>query len=286
MKLEKAKRIFASFIDEPIIKILPLDGGLSNSLFLINGNYVLRLKEASDVPFYNVNNEYVIQKKAHEIGIAPPLLYFDKEGNFIEPYLQKTENFFKNRESALKEAGSLIKKLHSIKSDTLLALKSFSPFKRFSFYTMKSGKEVEELLPSSFLKSFQELLKRQEMVVSHLDLVPGNFLKSKKKNYIIDYEFASLAHPLFDYASFLSENPSQENEEEKDAQIFLTDTNYSLSELSPFLFFLDALWESWSLKRYCETKNSTFIKIHQEKKERRKKRLALYQKGNYDRMFL
>lgn len=43
-------------------------------------------------------------------------------------------------------------------------------------------------------------------VVSHNDLIPENFLIKDGNIFLIDFEYVSLNHYLFDYASFINDS--------------------------------------------------------------------------------
>ena len=69
-----------------------------------------------------------------------------------------------------------------------------------------------------------------EIVFSHNDLLPANFIQNQEKIWLIDWEYAGFNTPLFDLGGLASNNDFTENEEK-----YLLE-NYFEKKLSSELF--------------------------------------------------
>ena len=76
---------------------------------------------------------------------------------------------------------------------------------------------------SSYIKILPDLLNKAlklesisspfEIVFSHNDLLPANFIQDQEKIWLIDWEYAGFNTPLFDLGGLASNNDFNENEE-------------------------------------------------------------------------
>ncbi|MEE5995448.1 MAG: hypothetical protein V3G53_02730, partial [Candidatus Enteromonas sp.] len=118
-------------LKEDIVSIEELKDGTSNKTYLLNGHYVYRKKEDSDLPFFSPINEAKILKAIEGKEIAPKQIAYDeKNGDKVEEYI-KDARAFNGSEEDLKLFAGLLRKLHSLSS------KGIAPFntkERYLFY--------------------------------------------------------------------------------------------------------------------------------------------------------
>ncbi|RVD90799.1 choline kinase-like protein [Tubulinosema ratisbonensis] len=65
--------------------------------------------------------------------------------------------------------------------------------------------KLEEIINKVYARIKEKHLKFNKVTVCHNDLQPGNILIHKNKAVLIDFEYASTNHPMFDYANIFCE---------------------------------------------------------------------------------
>ena len=203
------------------INISPVTGGITNKNFLVNdGNQKFFVRIGNDIPEHLIyrSNEVEASKAASKINICQKLLYYNNSlqiFKFIEGKTFNTNDIKKN----LEEITKLIKKVH-IKIPNELKGQSVI---FWVFHVIKNYSNFLESNQSSYIKILPELLKKSsnlenvsspfDIVFSHNDLLPANFIKDKDQIWLIDWEYAGFNTPLFDLGGLASNNDFSENEE-------------------------------------------------------------------------
>lgn len=203
------------------INISPVTGGITNKNFLVNdGNQKFFVRIGNDIPEHLIyrSNEVEASKAASKINICPKLLYYNNSlqiFKFIEGKTFNSNDIKKN----LEEITKLIKKVH-IKIPNELKGQSVI---FWVFHVIKNYSNFLESNQSSYIKILPELLKKSsnlenvsspfDIVFSHNDLLPANFIKDKDQIWLIDWEYAGFNTPLFDLGGLASNNDFSENEE-------------------------------------------------------------------------
>ena len=225
-------------LKEDIVSIEELKDGTSNKTYLLNGHYVYRKKEDSDLPFFSPINEAKILKAVEGKEIAPKQIAYDeKNGDKVEEYI--------------------------------LPSKGIAPFntkERYLFYKKKSQEDLGE---GDLYKEIAHLLGGKQ-VICHNDLWSGNTLIKEGRAYLIDFEFSATNSPIFDLASLLSENKI---EDEDLIKFFLReyfdkeDVSQEYKDVKHLMKFEDALWFYWAKCRYLDTGKESFLAIMKDKQE-------------------
>ena len=203
------------------INISPVTGGITNKNFLVNdGNQKFFVRIGNDIPEHLIyrSNEVEASKAASKINICPKLFYHNNSlqiFKFIEGKTFNSNDIKKN----LEEITKLIKKVH-IKIPNELKGQSVI---FWVFHVIKNYSNFLESNQSSYIKILPELLKKSsnlenvaspfDIVFSHNDLLPANFIKDKDQIWLIDWEYAGFNTPLFDLGGLASNNDFSENEE-------------------------------------------------------------------------
>ena len=203
------------------INISPVTGGMTNKNFLVNdGNQKFFVRIGNDIPEHLIyrSNEVEASKAASKINICPKLLYYNNSlqiFKFIEGKTFNSNDIKKN----LEEITKLIKKVH-IKIPNELKGQSVI---FWVFHVIKNYSNFLESNQSSYIKILPELLKKSsnlenvsspfDIVFSHNDLLPANFIKDKDQIWLVDWEYAGFNTPLFDLGGLASNNDFSENEE-------------------------------------------------------------------------
>ena len=220
------------------ITISPVEGGITNQNFLVNdGSRKYFVRIGDDIPEHLVfrSNEIQASNAASKIGVSPKLLFHDKSiqvFNFIDGKTLDSTDIKNNLEQITK----LIKKVHSKMPDQLVGQSVIF----WVFYVIKNYKNFLEKNNSAYIKILPELLEKStkleivsapfDIVFSHNDLLPANFIQNNDQIWLIDWEYAGFNTPLFDLGGLASNNEFTEKEEKNLLE------NYFEEKLSSELF--------------------------------------------------
>ena len=220
------------------ITISPVEGGITNKNFLVNdGSRKYFVRIGDDIPEHLVfrSNEIQASNAASKIEVCPELLFHDKSiqvFNFIDGKTLESKDIKNNLDHITK----LIKKVHSKMPDNLVGQSVIF----WVFYVIKNYKNFLEKNNSAYIKMLPELLEKStkleivsapfDIVFSHNDLLPANFIQNNDQIWLIDWEYAGFNTPLFDLGGLASNNEFTEKEEKNLLE------NYFEKKLSSELF--------------------------------------------------
>ena len=203
------------------IKVSPIEGGITNKNFLVDdGSEKYFVRIGDDIPEHLVfrSNEIQASHAASKIGVCPKLLFHDKSiqvFNFINGKTLDSADIKNN----LEEITKLIKKVHIMIPEQLVGQSVIF----WVFYVIKNYKNFLEKNNSTYIKILPELLEKSiklesvsapfDIVFSHNDLLPANFIQNKNQIWLIDWEYAGFNTPLFDLGGLASNNEFTEKEE-------------------------------------------------------------------------
>ncbi|NLB85094.1 MAG: phosphotransferase [Acholeplasmataceae bacterium] len=205
--LKEAANFF--LIPEDKIKIKErLLGGMSNYTYVIEVKdklYTLRiLGEGANLFVCREKEEYNLNV-VKDLGITNETIYFNQESgvkiaNYIEGKPLQTIDY-----EILKQVSQIFHKIHD---SGLLAKTDFGLEERLNDYE----KYVKVIDPKYFKlkKWWQELYynkyQNNQKVFCHGDGQKSNFVVTKDKLYIVDFEFSGNEDPIFDIAVFGNNN--------------------------------------------------------------------------------
>ena len=196
------------------IKIETLEGGITNQNFLIIDNkskYVARV--GHDIPEHLVsrNNELTASMAASKCKLSPEVIYH-QEGLLILKFIEGKTFDELDIKKKLHKIIPLIKKIHLEIPKHLygqsIIFWVFHVIRNYAKYLRDNNSNYKNIL-NQFLKNSAklELLSSPfQIVFSHNDLLPANFLEDNKRIWIIDWEYAGYNTPLFDLGGLASNN--------------------------------------------------------------------------------
>ena len=220
---EIIKKLNAISFFQGEVTVKRLYGGLSNYSYLVtdsNKKYVARF--LTNREHYHVLNfhELAASKAASEVGVAPKVVYNEKEFLIFE-YIPSNTLTFENlkQEKYLKKIIFLLKVVHKNVANYFHGpALTFWPFHSIKDYarTLKEINrpyigDINTLLDDS--EMFENMLSPSEIVFSHGDMYPLNILDDGKKIWFIDWEHAGFNHALTDLASLSKHGELNQNEE-------------------------------------------------------------------------
>ncbi|MDV4150398.1 NTP transferase domain-containing protein [Clostridium sp. AL.422] len=186
--------------------------GLTNVslLFEVNNNkYIYRHPGDGTKDIINRESECYSQNIAKELGLDKTFIYMcPTDGWKISHYLDNSVDFDYNNKQLLKQAMSIVKKLHDsnikstwevnlfTQSDTLLnlALRNLEIPSTYKIDNIRG--KIEELYNYSECDGIEKRL-------CHIDCYDTNFLTDGKSMYLIDWEYSGNSDPACDIGTFI-----------------------------------------------------------------------------------
>lgn len=257
------EQLYFSLTNSNIQTIERLRLGYTNYTYLINNEHVLRIKRKTNDYFYNPFLEGSIIKAINSLKISEEVIFFDqKEGTKLSNYIPKTRKITdKPTNKQLKLVARVLKKLHQAKIETNV---SFNVFERLYYYKSQCSDFVDKRYEDQVIKQAERIYSLYTSVLCHNDVVRGNLLFKANKVYLIDFEYACDNIPLFDLASFLSENIIEDEQTRKTFLKFYFKKSCDEKiyfHLLKIIELQDILWYYWAQMYYIKTKDASYKKI-------------------------
>ena len=249
-------------VKENITSVSLIKNSVSNLNYLVNKKHVVRLKRHKD-HFYSYKNEREVLHKNSSLYLSERVTYLDQDGNKVSDYIANSHTF-KGLDKEIIEIAKMLNKLHNSNIKTHAKFKTLKRYFYYQKITQEKGFAHEE----EIIKKVKHIYHHYPKVLCHNDVVSNNFLFTKNRSYLIDYEFAGMNIALFDIASFISENNI---EDKKKIALFLEHYGYDLDnidDLENMIMFTNLFWYYWANERYISTKEKIYLKIKDMKKKK------------------
>lgn len=238
-------------------------GGMSNKNFQIDtqgSRYVLRVPGVGSEGMVERSKEVYNNRLAEELGITPPLDYFNAEtGIKLARFIPGAKTLNKatiKKPSNLRRIAQILKSMHT---SNVRFSNDFDVFKEVERYenllsnaqgNMYSG--YKEIRGTIF--GLQARLNKLGVTLKpcHNDLVAENFIKSSTGDiYLIDWEYSGMNDPIWDIsAMFLESDFEAENKEYFYKYYFdaLIDSSIGAIEEKVLIYqiLMDILWAIWT----------------------------------------
>ncbi|PPE06284.1 phosphotransferase family protein [Mesoplasma corruscae] len=242
--------------------------GLTNKINVKN-NILYKESHIFCDDYLNRNNEIAIYDQLNKIKNKYVIIPFAYQK---ETLFTSQTHFFKNVKT-LSQVNictnkmltiiNIIKNIHNLKLENIAV---FKPLDFLMFFKSNVQKEIQQLkvFDSRIIKILNNYWDDGSYpVFSHNDLVLNNFINFKKGWKVIDFEYASYNHYLFDYASFISESLPVKKHDKFIELLNLTEKEKK--KLNDLILFQNYLWGYWALYMFEKTNNSIFVNIMNDK---------------------
>lgn len=250
MKNEKIQLL----VEGETIECTPTNLGLTNDIYkgiYKNRIVAIRIPKHKTKDLTSFDNEHQVLPAIKSLGLDANELYYNPTTRIrITEWIDDAIEFkdFQDEDKILRSA-KLIKKLHQAK---LVTHNEFNGVALLEEYRSKIHNFIYPL------HEYDELLTQVNAIqnphiLCHNDLVSGNLLFTKDKDYLIDYEYAKDNDPLFDIMSFFTENKITD---EKSRECFYAayfdspPSQKTRKELSIYEAFHNLLWCTWANMMY------------------------------------
>ena len=212
MENPRLKQALASWKDWPLDLSMPpgvvsqLNGFTNQSVVLDTGNHqlVLRLNRTNaNLLGIHRDQEYLIWQSLADIGIAPELLYTDRQQDyviypFIEGRIWSSADLLKPDQ--LRRLTATISTYQAIRPE--IPARNYIDYLEHYWQQLESVPAITPELEAQWHQFLPELRAFQESgwtpVLSHHDLIPENIIDDGKRLYIVDWEYAAMGHPDLD----------------------------------------------------------------------------------------
>lgn len=233
----------------------PISGGLTNQnykLILPQSAYFVRVNSGDKAILgLDPEREYLCTKQAADVGIAPPILWYDPiDKVIVTPFIdsQSIELDPLSRQRIIKA----IKAFHLSGKELP---NQFCPYQAiFDYYQHALSLRADREIPATkVILSIMEDIKAVipyfiNTVPCHLDLHLHNFLDDGKKIWIIDWEYGAMADPFFDLASWASVDRFSEDQMKEVLSFYLDHpTQEDLARLYLLSILAEIRWGFWYL---------------------------------------
>ena len=223
----------ASELHMPLLASLPcwngtivaevLTGGITNVNYKVTDgdlSYVVRLGD--DIPVHGVMrfNELAASKAAADIGLSPNV-HHHQHGvlviEFVEGQTLTEEHV--QRQQTLERILPVIKTCHrDVRSKLrgpILTLWVFHVLRDYCQTLQEGGSAHLSKLTTmmSVAEKLEKAVGSIDLVFSHNDLLPANFIDAGEKIWLIDWDYAGFNSPLFDLGGLASNNGLSEGQE-------------------------------------------------------------------------
>jgi len=221
--LDPAQRVAALSLWQSPDSVTPISGGITNVNFVVvdrGQKYFVRIGE--DMPVHQIMrfNELAASQAAHAAGLSPKVL-FTEPGvmvlEFIEGKTLSAEDV--RHPDQLPRIIELVRRCHrevpTFWRGPALLYWVFQVIRHYAAILHEDCSQYH-----SDLKDYLQIAEKLErtigaidLVFSHNDLLPANFIDDGDRLWLIDYDYAGFGSSLFDLGGLASNNefdPEQE----------------------------------------------------------------------------
>lgn len=236
-----------------------LKKGMTNRSFMFtvkNTRYIMRIPGEGTDELISRENEFQVYEKIKNLHLSDELVYISKETGY--KITKFVENSWNCDPENIEDVTRCMKKLKDFHKEKLEVDHEFNLLERINFY-----EDLWEGQPSIFddyletkkniidvLNIIEELPK--EIILTHVDAIPDNFLLTKDEVYLIDWEYSSMQDPHLDLAMFSNYSEYNRNQIKQLLDIYYEGEVYDpkiLIKVYAYLAVSGLLWSNW-----CEYK--------------------------------
>ncbi|SUY45670.1 choline kinase [Clostridium putrefaciens] len=282
----KASIVEALDIDEDEISNIIPSGGMTNKNYKVDikdETYVLRIAGAGTDDMINRIEEKKNSILASSLNIDTEILCLDEvSGLKIAKFIKNAETLTgesSKKEENMKLTTGILKKLHR---SGLKFENTFDVFEKIELYEKllekAKGKNYEDYYEvKEKVMKLQNMLKDLdvEILASHNDTVPENFVKNEERIYLIDWEYSGMNDPMWDLAAHSLECNFSKKDEELFLNIYFDGEPEEKFKKRVLIYQIcqDFLWATWT--NIKEAKGDDFGSYGIDRYNRAKKNLEL-----------
>jgi len=203
------------------IEIAPLPGGLTNRNYVVTEpgrKCVVRL--GGDVPIHGIMrfNEHAASRAAAAAGLSPPVLHAEP-GVLVIGFIEGHSLTDADVRQDAARCTALVKRVHRELPlhlrGPLLAFDVFHILRDYRHSLAEGGSRIVPDLPrlGGIAQTLEHAAGPFRPVYGHNDLLPANFLDDGARLWLVDWDYAGYATPLFDLGGLSSNSGFAEEAE-------------------------------------------------------------------------
>ncbi len=238
-------------------------GGLTNHTYKVDfeggESYVFRIPGEGTEELICRGDEKVSTELACSLGIDSPMLYFGDNGEKVTVYIDNahTLNAQELRQStAVIDVANIFKKLHTSGVDTKVPFEVFDMARAYEDIIRANNvpmyDDYEDVKAKIFhLKSEIDAEDKIAPVPCHNDSLCENWVYSKDRLYLIDWEYAGMNDAMWDLADISIEADYKEAQDELLLATYFgaEPTKHQKLRFIANKLYLDYLWSLWGKTR-------------------------------------
>jgi thiamine kinase-like enzyme len=239
---------------QPVDKVQPLQGGRSQSVFLLqhaNEFYVLKLKTATTAALnLNVRHEASAQRNAAAADLAPALVYVDPALRYTVSRYINGQTWTEARPGAdrVRAVADLLKAIHTLRPGPAQLNLQQSCEQYFTQLLLNQVAQNAILVAAELRLLMREIFDRLEQdprrCFCHNDLVASNILLSNDGRVrALDWEYAATCSPYFDLATVVNELEFASNERQQLLRHYGVSDERLLEDYCNVQRYITLLWE-------------------------------------------
>lgn len=195
-----------------IIGIESIKKGLTNTSFMFtvfDKRYVYRHPGIGTDDYINRESECFSQEVAKELNLDDSFLFMEKDKGWkLSKYLDDCDTLDYHNEAQVKEALSMVKKLHDAKVQSQWDFGIWEKSLEFINKISSNGRTMFNDFTTLFelLENVYNLTEKDgyPKVLCHCDFYDPNILISKGRMYLIDWEYSGNDDPANDLGTFIA----------------------------------------------------------------------------------
>jgi len=194
------------------VEIVDLSGGLTNRNYLVRDaerRVVVRL--GGDIPVHGILrfNEHAVSRAAAAAGISPAVLHTGPgviAFAFIEGRTLAAEDVRAERDRCVALVRRVHRELVLHLRGPILAFNVFHILRDYAHGLIEAASPAVPLLPrlQAAAERLEVAVGSIDLVLGHNDLLPANFIDDGRRLWLVDWDYAGFASPLFDLGGLSS----------------------------------------------------------------------------------
>lgn len=267
-----AIKIFNNFINEKVIHIHEIMGGLTNQAYYVetlNNTYLMRIPGEGTNTYIDRKSEADNLRMVNKLSFIPKIYYSNSEtGILITKYILKSRECNINDISdkyILSQINQTLVKLHNSEIkfnnefdivNTINLYKNI--LKKMNVDLPELIKENENVFTEIVALTFEKYPKK--LVTCHIDPKLSNFLYANKSVFLIDWEYSGMADQYFDLANFSLTNSLDDNQEELflNNYVGLSKLKFNKEKFILYKIITDYLWSFWHLIKLNQNEDTEY----------------------------
>lgn len=244
-----------------IVEIESLKKGMTNRSFRFrcgDKRYIMRIPGEGTDKMINRKQEYAVYQVVGKEGICDPICYMSSENGYkITEFLENARVCDCMNAGDVKKCMQYLKTVHEKRMEVGHVFDIYEQIEKYESYWMGQPsiyRDYKETKQKIFeLKEYVDM-QEKDLVLTHIDAVPDNFLFVNDRIYLIDWEYSGMQDPHVDVAMFAIYSMYERDKVEEliDAYFEGNCPENIRTKIYCYIAMCGMLWSNWcEFKRMC-----------------------------------